>query len=409
MQKALTGVRVLDFSHLLQGPFATQLLGDMGADIIKIERAGKGDMFRSLTFFNRWVGGSESPSFLAWNRNKRSIAVNLKSPRIHQIVMDMATRADVVVQNFRPGVLERLGYGYEDFQAVNERIIYCSGSGYGESGPYVDRPGQDMLIQGLSGVSAATGRADQPPVPLGAGIADQIGAMNMVYAILSALYYREKTGKGQKIEVNLLAGMLAHLGQEFVSVLNLGIDFERPKSGIGHPGMDAPFGIYETRDGRFVSIAMSPYAHLVRTLGAEELLAYDDPQVLFDQRDEVWEKINAVTKTFDCDPLLEKLLAADIWTAEVKDFRRAAADPQVAHMGMIQSYGHPLAGDVQVVGPAVTMSETPPAIDRPAPMIGEHGREILAEFGVGREEIAALEAAGDITVQEAPKDRAVSA
>ena len=132
MNKALEGVTILDFSHLLQGPFATQLLGDMGANVIKIERAGAGDMFRSMTFFAKWVGGSESPNFLAWNRNKRSIALNLKSRKVHAIIMDMAKKADVVVQNFRPGVLARLGYGYDDFKAVNPRIIYCSGSGYGE-------------------------------------------------------------------------------------------------------------------------------------------------------------------------------------------------------------------------------------------------------------------------------------
>ncbi|MEO6966034.1 MAG: CoA transferase, partial [Acidobacteriaceae bacterium] len=131
MDRALSDVLVLDFSHLLQGPFATQLLGDMGADVIKIERVGVGDMFRSMTFFAKWVGGSESPNFLAWNRNKRSIALNLKSPKVHSIIMEMAKKADVVIQNFRPGVLTRLGYGYEDFKAVNPRIIYCSGSGYG--------------------------------------------------------------------------------------------------------------------------------------------------------------------------------------------------------------------------------------------------------------------------------------
>lgn len=401
MNKALEGVRVLDFSHLLQGPFATQLLGDLGADIIKIERAGSGDMFRRLTFFNKWVGGSESPSFLAWNRNKRSLAVNLKSERIHQIIMDMAKSADVVVQNFRPGVLERLGYGYEDFKAVNPRIIYCSGSGYGETGPYVTRPGQDMLIQGLSGLSANTGRGDQPPVPTGAGVADQIGAMNMVYAILAALYYREKTGKGQKLEINLLAGLMAHLNQEYVAVLNLGVDFERPNSGIGHPGSDAPFGVYETKDGRFISIAMSPFAHLVKTLGAEHLLTYDDPEVLFSKRDEIWRAINEVTKTFDCEPLLDLLLDADVWTAEIKDIRRAAEDPQVQHLGLMTSYEHPLAGTVRVVGPAVSLSETPAVVERPAPMIGEHGREILKEAGISAEEIAALEEAGEITVQSA--------
>ncbi|RWP41710.1 CaiB/BaiF CoA-transferase family protein [Mesorhizobium sp.] len=401
MNKALEGVRILDFSHLLQGPFATQLLGDMGADVIKIERAGAGDMFRSMTFFAKWVGGSESPNFLAWNRNKRSIALNLKSRKVHAIVMDMAKKADVVVQNFRPGVLAKLGYGYEDFKAVNPGIIYCSGSGYGEEGPYVERPGQDMLIQGLSGLISNTGRGDQAPVPAGAGLADQIGAMNMVYGILSALYYREKTGKGQKIEVNLLAGLLAHLNQEYVAVLNLGEDFVRPNSGIGHPGMQAPFGIYETKDGGYLSIAMSPFKTLYQTLEAPQLAVYDDLKTLFDKRDEVFKKVNAETRKFATQDLLARLLAVDIWCAEVKDIRRAAEDPQVKHMGMITSYDHPRGGKVKVVAPAVKMSETPATIERPAPLVGQHGREILAEFGLSKDEIAALEASGDMTVDAA--------
>jgi crotonobetainyl-CoA:carnitine CoA-transferase CaiB-like acyl-CoA transferase len=401
MDKALTGVTILDFSHLLQGPFATQLLADMGADVIKIERAGSGDMFRSMTFFAKWVGGSESPNFLAWNRNKRSIALNLKSRKVHAIIMDMAKKADVVVQNFRPGVLARVGYGYEDFKAVNPGIIYCSGSGYGEEGPYVDRPGQDMLIQGLAGLSANTGRGDGPPIPAGAGLADQIGAMNMVYGILSALYYREKTGKGQKIEVNLLAGMLAHLGQEFVGVLNLGKDFVRPRSGIGHPGMQAPFGIYETRDGGYVSIAMSPYKTLYETLKAPHLAVYDDLETLFAKRDEVWEKVNAETRKFDKVELLDRLLAADIWCAGVNDIRQASSDPQVVFGKMITSYEHPRAGTVRVVAPAVKMSETPATIDRPAPLVGQHGREILAQFGLSAAAIEQLEKDGDMTVSDA--------
>src|SRR5690606_20631866 len=148
------------------------------------------------------------------------------------------------------------------------------------------RPGQDMLIQGLTGLASNTGRGDGPPVPAGSGMADQIGAMNMVYGILSALYYREKSGQGQKIEVNLLAGMLAHLAQEYVAVLNLGQDLVRPRSGIGHPGMQAPFGIYETRDGKHVSIAMSPFKTLYDTLEAPQLAVYDDLTTLFDKRDE---------------------------------------------------------------------------------------------------------------------------
>lgn len=401
MNKALEGVRILDFSHLLQGPFATQLLGDMGADVIKIERAGSGDMFRGMTFFAKWIGGSESPSFLAWNRNKRSIALNLKSPKVHSLIMEMAGKADVVVQNFRPGVLAKLGYGYEDFKAVNPSIIYCSGSGYGEDGPYVDRPGQDMLIQGLAGLIKNTGRGDQAPVPAGAGLADQIGAMNMVYGILSALFYRERTGKGQKIEVNLLAGMLAHLAQEYVAVLNLDQDFVRPVSGIGHPGSQAPFGIYETGDGQYVSIAMSPFKTLYGVLDAAHLAVYDDPKILYDKRDEVWEKVNAETRRFGTEDLLTRMLDADIWCAEVKDIRRAAEDPQVTHMGMITSYEHPRGGTVKVVAPAVRMSETPASIERPAPLVGQHGREILAELGLSADEISSLEAAGDMTVEEA--------
>ena len=398
--KALAGVTILDFSHLLQGPFATQLLADMGANVIKIERAGAGDMFRSMTFFAKWVGGSESPNFLAWNRNKRSIALNLKSKKVNALIMEMAKRADVVVQNFRPGVLAKLGYGYEDFKAVNQRIIYCSGSGYGESGPYVERPGQDMLIQGLTGLISNTGRGDAAPVPAGAGLADQIGAMNMVYGILAALYYREKTGRGQKIEVNLLAGMIAHQAQEYVAVLNLGEDLIRPSSGIGHPGMQAPFGIYATKEG-YVSIAMSPFKTLYETLGAPQLAIYDDLKTLFDKRDEVWEKVNAETRKFGTVELLDRLLAADIWCAEVKDIRRAAEDPQVKHMGMLTTYQHPKAGSVRVPAPAVKMSETPATIDRPAPLVGQHGREILAEFGVPPAEIEALIASGEMTVAEA--------
>jgi crotonobetainyl-CoA:carnitine CoA-transferase CaiB-like acyl-CoA transferase len=400
MNKALEGVTILDFGHLLQGPFATQLLADMGANVIKIERAGSGDMFRSMTFFAKWVGGSESPNFLAWNRNKRSIALNLKSRKVHGIIMDMAKKADVVVQNFRPGVLAKLGYGYDDFKAVNPAIIYCSGSGYGEEGPYLDRPGQDMLIQGLAGLIANTGRGDAAPVPAGAGLADQIGAMNMVYGILSALYYREKTGKGQKVEVNLLAGMLAHLAQEYVGVLNLGEDFVRPNSGIGHPGMQAPFGIYETRDG-YISIAMSPFKTLYEVLEAPQLAVYDDFETLFAKRDEVWEKVNAETRKFDRDELLAKLLAVDVWCAAVNDIRQASEDPQVKHMGMITTYEHPRAGTVRVIAPAVKMSETPATIDRPAPLVGQHGREILAEFGLSADAIAALEKDGDMTVVEA--------
>ena len=391
--RALEDVTILDLSHLLQGPFATQLLADMGANVIKVEPPGRGDLFRTLTSNNRWVGGSESPNFLAWNRNKRSLAVDLKAPAAKTILYRIGERADVVVQNFRPGVLARLGFGYEDFRKINPRIIYCSGSGYGESGPYRTRPGQDMLIQGLTGIAAATGRGDGPPVPVGSGFSDQVGAMNMVYGILSALYWRERSGKGQEIKVDLMSAMLAHQGQEMLMAMNCRQDLQRPCSGIGHPGMDAPFGVYPTSDG-WVTIAMSPFKRLVAVLGDESLLVYDNPQDLFEKRDEIWEKLAKLTKTWTTAGLMKAMLAVDIWCGEVKTHLEAEVDPQVEHMGIVSSYEHPVAGAVKVIGPAVKMSATPAEIRRPAPLVGEHSREILAEFGFSASEVAGFMASG---------------
>jgi crotonobetainyl-CoA:carnitine CoA-transferase CaiB-like acyl-CoA transferase len=285
------------------------------------------------------------------------------------------------VQNFRPGVMARLGYGVEDFHAVNPRIVYCSGSGYGEDGPYENRPGQDMLVQGLTGIMAATGQADQPPTPVGAGFSDQVGAMNMVYGILTALLWRERSGEGQEVKVNLMAAMLAHQNQEMVMAMNFNEDFQRPQSGIGHPGMDAPFGTYPTQDG-WITIAMSPFKTLVGVLGDADLLRFDDPSTLFNDRDAVWRALAVETAKWTTEDLIRALLDADIWCGEVKSHLQAAVDPQVAHLDLIQSYDHPRAGTVKVVGPAVGMSETPPGIERPAPLVGQHTREILADLGL---------------------------
>jgi crotonobetainyl-CoA:carnitine CoA-transferase CaiB-like acyl-CoA transferase len=393
--KALEDVTILDFSHLLQGPFATQLMADLGANVIKIERPGHGDLFRTLTFNNRWVGGSESPNFLAWNRNKRSLALDLKADAAKEIIYKLAEKADIVVQNFRPGIMARMGFGYEDFKNINPRIIYCSASGYGDSGPYLARPGQDMLIQGLTGLAAATGRGDGPPVPVGAGFSDQVGAMNIVYGALAALYWRERSGVGQEVKINLLAGMLAHQGQEMLMAMNFGEDFQRPNSGIGHPGMAAPFGVYPTRDG-WVTVAMSPFERLVGILGDDSLLKYDDPKILFDKRDEIWEKLARLTREWDTAALMNAMLEVDIWCGEVKSHLEAEQDPQVQHLGIISHYDHPTAGRVKVVGPAVSFGETPAEITRAAPLVGQHSREILAEHGYVDTEIDALIGSGAV-------------
>ena len=384
--KALEGITIIDFSQLLAGPFATMMLGDMGANIIKVERVNAGDSFRPMTFFNEFLDGHNSPCFMAWNRNKRSIAIDLKDPEAKKILYKMIETADVVVQNFRPGVMDRLGYGYEDLKKINPGLVYASNSGFGSKGPYVKRPGQDMLIQGLSGLMKLTGKKKNAPVPLGTGLPDMLSSFHFVYGILSALIYKQKTGKGQHVEVDLLRSTLALESQEFMTLLNLPLEYERPNSGIGHPFQQAPFGVYECSDG-YISIAMSPYEKLVNVLDAPELMKYADDQVRFDKRDEVFFALEAETKKQSVEYWLEKMLAVDIWVAPVKDITEVEDDPQVKEMNAITSFEHKKSGKLKCVAPAVTMSETPAKIEKAPPMIGEHTREILKEYGVNKEQI----------------------
>ena len=343
MTHALDGVTVLDFTQLLQGPYATQMMGDLGADVIKIEKLGSGDIYRQMTFFNSWIGDGESPCFLAWNRNKRSIALDIKSAAGKEIVLKLASKADVLVENFRPGVMARLGLGYSDIREINPRIIYCSASGWGKDGPYVSRPGQDILAQGLSGVALTSGRADAGPVMVGTGLCDQLGALHVVYGVLAALYHREKWGRGQEVQVNLLASAVALQMQDFMTVLNMGRSFERPSSGIAHPGNGAPFGTYATSDG-FISIAMNPWSTVVKALGAPELMRYDDPQVLFDRRDAIWQEIQNIVSTKTTAEWLDILLKLDLWAGEVKPQSRVPDDPQVRHLNLFTTVDHPKAG-----------------------------------------------------------------
>ena len=408
---ALKGLKVLDFSHLLAGPFATQILGDYGATIYKIERAEVGDDYRRWHFFNKKVAGTEAATFLSWNRNKRSLAIDMKSTKGKEIIYNMVKDCDVAIQNFRPGVMDKLGYGYEDLKKINPKIIYCNGSGYGRTGPYAQRPGQDLLIQGMSGLTQNTGRANGPPVPVGAGMADQLGSYNMVIGILAAIFYREQSGKGQEIQVDLLSCLLQHELQEFVAVLNLNQEFERAESGIGHPGTAAPFGVFKTKDG-YLSIAIATLELLAEVLKDETIsLNYKDDgpkgafgsEIQFTKRDEIFDHIEKNTKKFETQFLLDTLLEKGAWVAPVYTHKEVLDDPQVKHMKMFTSYSHQKYGEVNTVSPVVKMSETPPAITRPAPLVGEHGYEILNEFGYSLNEIEKFEIEKIISVERIKK------
>jgi crotonobetainyl-CoA:carnitine CoA-transferase CaiB-like acyl-CoA transferase len=399
MKQALAGLKVIDFSQLLQGPYATQMLGDLGADVIKIERYGSGDIYRGMTFFNKWIADDESPCFMAWNRNKRSIAIDMKKEEGKKIILQLIEQADIVVENFRPGVMERLGYGYAALKKINPKIIYCSASGWGSDGPYLKRPGQDLLVQSVSGAIMTSGKKSDGPVALGTALCDQVNAFNCVYAILAALYFREKTGIGQEIQTNLLSSAIAFQMQDYFTIQNLGVQFERPESGIGHPGNPAPFGTYKTKDG-FLAIAMNPFDTLVEALGDPSLLVYNDKQVLFDKRDEIYYRIQAVTITKTTEEWLTIMLGYDLWVAQVNNQSAVANDPQVIHNNTFVNIQHPKAGNLKVTNIPFTMSETPGAITRPSPMIGEHGPEILKELGYDEAAIETLLSEKIISVEK---------
>ena len=378
MSDALSGVTIADFTQMMQGPWATQKLADMGANVIKIERVG-GEWERTLDAGGNLLNGM-SPFFLAMNRNKRSVELDLKADRGREIALEIAAEADVLVENFRQGVMDRLGLGYDDVRAVNDEIVYVSGSGFGSDGPYVDRPGQDLLLQAMSGLAQYTGRRNDPPTPVGTAIIDEHSATLIALHTMIALFHHERTGKGQHVEANLLNAALDFQCQEITAALNMDTKFERSDEGIAQAWLGGPYGIYETADG-YLAIAMAPMDQLADAVGLEELADYTSTAAVYDHRDEIKRTLEAYTRTCETDILLEELLKADIWAATVNDFEDVAVDPQVAHNKMLIELEHPNGGTFETTGFPVTHSETPATVRRGPPGVGEHTDEILTELG----------------------------
>jgi len=382
---ALEGVRVLDFTQMMMGPWATQFLGDMGAEVIKVERPEVGEWERGLRAMGELLDG-QSPFFLAMNRNKKSVSLNLKDPRARDVVLRLASDSDLVVENFRPGVMARLGLGYEDLAAVNPSIVYVSGSGFGQTGPYVDRPGQDLLIQAMSGLAAYGGRAGDPPTPSGSSIVDASTALLLAFSSMVGLVHKLRTGQGQHIDVSLFDTAVALQCQEIAAFLNMERSFERSQAGVAGAWLAAPFGIYRTSDGH-VALAMGSLEVLGAVLEEPSLAAFDDPRRAYDERDEVFAIVQERLRERTTREWLDLLATKDVWCAPVQGFDELVDDPQVAHNELLATVPHPSGGELRVVGMPVRFSATPGSIRSGPPAVGQHTDDVLAAAGYSEEEI----------------------
>jgi crotonobetainyl-CoA:carnitine CoA-transferase CaiB-like acyl-CoA transferase len=375
----LSGYRVLDCTIAMAGPFAAQRLGDLGADVIKIEPP-TGEWQRHVS-----AGGARgnriNVSFLSLNRNKRSLAIDLKKAEGRAVLLDLVRNADVFLQNYRPGVAERLGVDYETLRAINPRLVYVSMSGYGESGPYRDRPGQDLLLQAMSGAMLSSGRDGDPPLPAGQYLVDAVTAYTAFEGALAALLHRERTGEGQLVKVNMLDAIVTMQMQE-LSVFTVGaLPQRRTEEPHAHVYIRAPYGVFATKD-KFVALAFPPLKKLAAAIEAPELADMDDEVDTFRRREEIFAIVRDRLRTRTTEEWLRVFAAVDIWAGPVFGYADLVDDPQIVQNGTFVEYEHPTEGRVKTPGFAIEFSRTPSTVARGAPLAGQHSREVLRELGL---------------------------
>lgn len=371
MTRPLEGIRVLDFSQFLSGPSASLRLADLGAEVIKIEKPVIGDICRQLYVSDFSIDG-ESTIFHAINRNKKSVVSDLKEPSDLERIKKLLATADVLLHNFRPGVMERLGLGYEVVAAIHPGIVYAELSGYGQEGPWKDRPGQDLLLQAATGVTFLTGNRDDPPTPMGVAAADILAGTQLTQAILAALLQKSLNGQGALVQVSMMESLLDFQFEVLTCYYQEGHRMqERSVSNGAHAYIAAPYGVYRTRDG-FLSLAMGDIVQLGHLLGCDPLLAMNDRSKWFDDRDTIKGILQTHLLTQDTKHWLTVLEAADIWCSEILDYE-----------GLMRHEGYRTLGMEQEVttGSGLTLKTTrcPIRIDgerllskQGAPCLGEH-------------------------------------
>jgi len=393
----LSGYRVLDCSIAMAGPFAAQRLGDLGADVIKVEPT-TGEWQRHAAAGGA-TGNRINVSFLSLNRNKRSIAIDLKSTDGKEVLKKLVGTADVFLQNYRPGVAKRLGVDYESLRAINPSIVYVSISGYGEDGPYTNRPGQDLLLQAMSGAMRSSGRAGEPPVAAGQYLVDAVTASTAFEGVLAALLHRERTGEGQLVTVNMLDSITTLQMQELSVYTVGGVPQERSAEPHAHVYIRAPYGTFRTKDG-FLAIAMPQLPEFGRLIGEDSFLEMSSEEHGWSHRDELYSKTQARLETETTAHWLETFDGTGVWAGPVYGYADLVDDPQIAHNGTFVEYDHPTEGRVKVPGFPYKFSESPAQIYRGAPLTGEHTREILAESGYDEQSIDALAESGAVATEE---------
>ena len=378
----LAGLVVVDMSQFLSGPYCTLRLMDLGARVIKIERPGGGDLSRGLYLSDDESG--DSTIFHAINRSKESLAIDLKNEHDMRALRKLISKADVLVQNFRPGVIERLGLDYEAASKLNSRLVYCSISGYGEEGQWVSRPGQDLLAQSRSGVMWLNGDEGQGPVPFGLAIGDMLAGAAAAQGILAALVRRGITGEGGLVETSLLEALI-DLQVEVLSVhMNSGNKLpERSHVRSAHAYLSAPYGVYPATDG-YLAIAMTPIPKLADLLGMEELASYrGDPKSWFTSRDDIKALIAARIATRSVDEWLAILEPADIWCAKVLNWPELLGSEGFRVLDMLQTVGRADGVSLHTTRSPIRIDGQRPKFERAAPHVGEHNAALWEEFDLG--------------------------